>query len=205
MRYLVDTNAWIGFVAGAKDFGRHARESMESGSWECCISLASVWEASIKVGLGKLKLPILSTTTCRAFSRTTASPCLHPTGGPSPCRTSNRSMVTLRPHPSRAGAPAQAGHHQSRSHLRPLRSPPGVVSQPLHPEVAAADGQHNRKNRGHNAGTTPSNGPEVFHSHGECRRTYRLSPPRCQCNSRKLDCARPKGPNPLNIRRHHSC
>ncbi len=57
MRHLVDTNAWIGFVAGAKDFGRHARETMESESWECCISLASVWEASIKVGLGKLKLP----------------------------------------------------------------------------------------------------------------------------------------------------
>lgn len=30
---------------------------MENESWECCVSLASVWEASIKVGLGKLKLP----------------------------------------------------------------------------------------------------------------------------------------------------
>ena len=26
-------------------------------SWECGVSIASIWEAAIKVGLGKLKLP----------------------------------------------------------------------------------------------------------------------------------------------------
>ncbi len=57
MRYLVDTNAWIGFLSGDKDFGRHARACMEDEPWACLISLASVWEAAIKVGLGKLKLP----------------------------------------------------------------------------------------------------------------------------------------------------
>ncbi len=57
MRYLIDTNAWIGFLAGDRDFGRHARDVMENEPWECQVSLASVWEAAIKVGLGKLKLP----------------------------------------------------------------------------------------------------------------------------------------------------
>ncbi len=57
MRYLVDTNAWIGFLDGDKCFGRRARECMADEPWECCLSLAGVWEASIKVGLGKLKLP----------------------------------------------------------------------------------------------------------------------------------------------------
>lgn len=57
MRYLVDTNAWIGFLGGDKDFSRHAKEAMEIEPWECFVSLASVWEAAIKVGLGKLKLP----------------------------------------------------------------------------------------------------------------------------------------------------
>lgn len=57
MKYLVDTNAWIGFLGGDKAFGRHARDVMEIEPWECVVSLASVWEAAIKVGLGKLKLP----------------------------------------------------------------------------------------------------------------------------------------------------
>ena len=57
MRYLVDTNAWIGFLEGERGFGRRAKEIMLNEPWECSVSLASVWEASIKVGLGKLKLP----------------------------------------------------------------------------------------------------------------------------------------------------
>jgi PIN domain nuclease of toxin-antitoxin system len=57
VRYLVDTNAWVGFLSGDRDFGRHAKAAMENESWKCCVSLASVWEAAIKVGLGKLKLP----------------------------------------------------------------------------------------------------------------------------------------------------
>ncbi len=57
MRYLVDTNAWVGFFAGDKGFARHARAVMEDEAWNCFVSLASVWEASIKAGLGKLTLP----------------------------------------------------------------------------------------------------------------------------------------------------
>lgn len=56
MRYLVDTNAWIGFLEGERGFGRRAKEILQNEPWDCRISLASVWEAAIKAGLGKLKL-----------------------------------------------------------------------------------------------------------------------------------------------------
>jgi len=56
VRYLVDTNAWIGFLQGQQGFGRRAKDIMQNEPWRCRISLASVWEAAIKAGLGKLKL-----------------------------------------------------------------------------------------------------------------------------------------------------
>ena len=57
MKYLVDTNGWIGFLNGASDFGKLAKSTLLDESWECGVSIASIWEAAIKVGLGKLKLP----------------------------------------------------------------------------------------------------------------------------------------------------
>ena len=57
MKYLVDTNAWIGFFQGQDGFGSRARQVMSETPWECRISIASIWEAAIKIGLGKLKLP----------------------------------------------------------------------------------------------------------------------------------------------------
>ena len=57
MKYLVDTNGWIGFLNGVSDFGKLAKSTMLDESWECCVSIASIWEAAIKLGSGKLKLP----------------------------------------------------------------------------------------------------------------------------------------------------
>ena len=57
MKYLVDTNAWIALLEDAPILSECAAEMMESSESECFVSLASVWEAAIKVGLGKLKLP----------------------------------------------------------------------------------------------------------------------------------------------------
>lgn len=57
MKYLVDTNAWIGFFEGSPDFGATAKKTMSAYPEDCLISMASVWEASIKIGLGKLVLP----------------------------------------------------------------------------------------------------------------------------------------------------
>lgn len=56
MSYLVDTNAWIGFLEGRSTFSPKIREIMVYENWACKISIASIWEASIKIGLGKLHL-----------------------------------------------------------------------------------------------------------------------------------------------------
>jgi len=57
VRYLVDTNAWIALLEDSPNLSDKAAELMECGRHDCFVSLASVWEAAIKVGLGKLKLP----------------------------------------------------------------------------------------------------------------------------------------------------
>ena len=57
MQYFIDTNAWITFFEDSPRLSNHAAELMESASAECFVSIASVWEAAIKVGLGKLELP----------------------------------------------------------------------------------------------------------------------------------------------------
>lgn len=57
MKYLVDTNAWIGFFQGSTGFGAAAKKTMSIHPGECVISVAGIWEASIKIGLGKLALP----------------------------------------------------------------------------------------------------------------------------------------------------
>jgi len=56
VKYLIDTNAWIGFLEGESGFGRRAKDILQHEPWDCRVSLASVWEAAIKVALGKLKL-----------------------------------------------------------------------------------------------------------------------------------------------------
>jgi PIN domain nuclease of toxin-antitoxin system len=56
VRYLVDTNAWIALLEDSPGLSNRAADLMESGRNNCFVSLASVWEAAIKVGLGKLKL-----------------------------------------------------------------------------------------------------------------------------------------------------
>jgi PIN domain nuclease of toxin-antitoxin system len=56
VNYLIDTNAWLAFFEDSPILSNEAAEIMESGA-VCLISIASVWEASIKIGLGKLKLP----------------------------------------------------------------------------------------------------------------------------------------------------
>lgn len=57
MRYLVDTNAWIALLENSPILSDKAADLMECGRHDCFVSLASVWEAAIKAGLGKLKLP----------------------------------------------------------------------------------------------------------------------------------------------------
>ena len=57
MRLLLDTHAFLWFVAGDRRLSRRARLAMEAPDAELCLSAASVWEMAIKAGLGRLKLP----------------------------------------------------------------------------------------------------------------------------------------------------
>jgi PIN domain nuclease of toxin-antitoxin system len=57
VRVLVDTNAWIALFEDSPVLTEEAAQVMESGETECFVSIASIWEAAIKVGTGKLRLP----------------------------------------------------------------------------------------------------------------------------------------------------
>ena len=56
MRYLLDTNALLWFLADDKKLSYRARQLIESSSHESFCSIASLWEIAIKTGLGKLDL-----------------------------------------------------------------------------------------------------------------------------------------------------
>jgi len=51
------TNGWIGFLAGDSKFSSTAKKVLLNSENRVYVSIASVWEAAIKVGIGKLRLP----------------------------------------------------------------------------------------------------------------------------------------------------
>ena len=57
MKLLLDTHAFLWFVAGDERLSRRARRAMEAGDAELLLSAASVWEMAIKARLGRLELP----------------------------------------------------------------------------------------------------------------------------------------------------
>ncbi len=56
MRYFLDTNALLWFLANDKKLSHRARQLIESSSNESCLSIVSLWEIAIKTALGKLDL-----------------------------------------------------------------------------------------------------------------------------------------------------
>ena len=56
MRLLLDTHAFLWWVAGSSELSRRARSAIADGKNECLVSLASAWEIAIKVSLGKLRI-----------------------------------------------------------------------------------------------------------------------------------------------------
>ena len=56
MRYLLDTNALLWFLANDKKLSHRARQLIESSSNESFLSIVSLWEIAIKTALGKLDL-----------------------------------------------------------------------------------------------------------------------------------------------------
>jgi PIN domain nuclease of toxin-antitoxin system len=57
VKLLLDTHAFLWFVAGDRRLSRHARAVMEADDAELLVSAASVWEMAIKASLGRLTLP----------------------------------------------------------------------------------------------------------------------------------------------------
>ena len=56
MNILLDTHAFLWFIAGSDELSARARELIEDENNVLFLSAASLWEMAIKVGLGKLTL-----------------------------------------------------------------------------------------------------------------------------------------------------
>lgn len=61
MSLLVDTHAFLWFMAGDARLSKAARRAIEESGSAWLLSVASVWEMSIKSSLGRLKLPAPAT------------------------------------------------------------------------------------------------------------------------------------------------
>jgi PIN domain nuclease of toxin-antitoxin system len=57
MRVLLDTHAFLWWVADEPRLSAKARAAIANPENECLLSLTSCWEMAIKLGLGKLELP----------------------------------------------------------------------------------------------------------------------------------------------------
>jgi len=56
MRYLVDTHALIWYLESNPMLSETARLTLDNSNNRCFVSMASLWEMAIKVGLGRLEL-----------------------------------------------------------------------------------------------------------------------------------------------------
>ena len=56
MRYLIDTHVFLLFVSNNKDLSDTAKRTIENDENEIFLSIASLWEISIKAALGKLDI-----------------------------------------------------------------------------------------------------------------------------------------------------
>ena len=58
MRLLVDTHVWLWQGADPERLGPQTRALLEDRGNDLFLSIASIWELSIKVAAGKLRLPL---------------------------------------------------------------------------------------------------------------------------------------------------
>jgi PIN domain nuclease of toxin-antitoxin system len=57
VRLLLDTHAFLWFIAGDAQLDEHARQMIEDMGNERYLSVASIWEITIKSSLGRLTVP----------------------------------------------------------------------------------------------------------------------------------------------------
>jgi PIN domain nuclease of toxin-antitoxin system len=58
MRLLLDTHAWLWLLGGDARLPSKLRTELQGGEHTVFLSVVSCWEVAIKVGLGKLQLPV---------------------------------------------------------------------------------------------------------------------------------------------------
>ena len=58
MNLLLDTHAFLWFIAADTSLSQTARQAIEDPANTCWLSVASLWEMTIKVGLGRLTVPL---------------------------------------------------------------------------------------------------------------------------------------------------
>lgn len=56
MQFLIDTHVFLWFVSNSKELSKTARTLIEDGNNTTFLSIASLWEISIKTALGKLSI-----------------------------------------------------------------------------------------------------------------------------------------------------
>lgn len=56
MRVLLDTHAFLWFIAGSPMLSQSAKTCIEDAANEKLISIASIWEMAIKISIGRLSL-----------------------------------------------------------------------------------------------------------------------------------------------------
>jgi PIN domain nuclease of toxin-antitoxin system len=55
-KFLLDTHTFLWFVSGSSELSNTARNLIENDHHEIYLSIASLWEISIKVAIGKLQI-----------------------------------------------------------------------------------------------------------------------------------------------------
>ena len=58
MKLLLDTHSFLWFIGGSSELSSYARAAIEDEDNDCYLSVASLWEMAIKVGIGKLGVPL---------------------------------------------------------------------------------------------------------------------------------------------------
>jgi PIN domain nuclease of toxin-antitoxin system len=58
MKLLLDTHALLWFISNDAQLSEAAKKQIENESNEVLVSIGSLWEISIKLSLGKLRLPL---------------------------------------------------------------------------------------------------------------------------------------------------
>ena len=56
MKYLIDTHTFLWFVSGSFELSNTAKDNIENPMNQVFISIASLWEISIKTSIGKLQI-----------------------------------------------------------------------------------------------------------------------------------------------------